>query len=134
MLSVPPQITPSDNPFGIFWSLYFLFFLKLRLLIALWYLLIIVLSVPHQITAFDNPFGIFWLLYCLFPPQITPSDYPFGIFWSLYCLFLLKLRLLITLWYLLVIVLSVPPQITASDRSLVSFGHCIVCSSSNYGF
>jgi hypothetical protein len=34
VLSVPHQITPSDNPFGIFWSLYFLFFLKLRLLIT----------------------------------------------------------------------------------------------------
>jgi uncharacterized membrane protein len=117
-----------------FWSLYCLFLLKLRLLIPLWYLLVIVLSVPPQITASDNSFGIFWSLYCLFllklrllitlwyllvivlsvPPQITPSDYPFGIFWSLYCLFLLKLRLLIT--------------------PLVSFGHCIVCSSSNYAF
>ena len=37
----------------------------------------------------------------------TSSDYPFGIFWSLYCLFS-DLRLLVT--------------------TLVSFGHCIVCS------
>jgi hypothetical protein len=94
----------SDYPFGICWSLYCLFF-DLRLLITplvsfghcivcsliyvfwlpLWYLLVIVLSV-------------LWF---------TSSVYPFGIFWSLYCLFF-DLRLLIT--------------------TLVSFGHCIVCS------
>ena len=43
----------------------------------------------------------------------TDSDYPFGIFWPLYCLFFFYLRILI-----------IP---------LVSFGHCVVCSSI-YGF
>ena len=96
--------TSSDYHFGIFWSLYCLFF-DLSLLITplvsfghcivcsliyvfwlpLWYLLVIVLSV-------------LWF---------KSSDYPFGIFWSLYCLFF-DLSLLIT--------------------PLVSFGHCIVCS------
>jgi predicted nucleic acid-binding Zn ribbon protein len=46
--------------------------------------------------------------------RFTASDYPFGIFWPLCCLFFFDLQLLITL--------------------LVSFGHCVVCSSSIYGF
>jgi hypothetical protein len=135
--------TSSDYSFGIFWSLYCLFF-DLRLLITplvscghfivcsliyvfwlpLWYLVVIVLSV-------------LWF---------TSSDYHFGIFWSLYCLFF-DLRLLITplvsvgycivcsliyvvwlpLWYLLVIALSVL-WFTSSDYPFVSFGHCLVCS------
>jgi hypothetical protein len=44
----------------------------------------------------------------------TASDYFFGIFWSLYCPYFVYLRLLIT--------------------SLVYFGHCIVRTSSIYGF
>jgi hypothetical protein len=76
--------TSSDYHFGIFWSLYCLFF-DLRLLITtlvsfghclvcsliyvfwlpLWYLLVIVLSVLW-FTSADYPFGIFWSLYCLF--------------------------------------------------------------------
>jgi hypothetical protein len=44
----------------------------------------------------------------------TASDYPFGIFWPLYCVFFFDLLLLIT--------------------PLVSFGHCIVCSSLIYCF
>jgi hypothetical protein len=47
-------------------------------------------------------------------PRYTASDYPFGIFWSLFCLFFFDLRLLVT--------------------PLVSFGHCIFCSSLIYGF
>ena len=51
------------------------------------------------------------------PPDfsgVTASVYLFGIMWPLYCLFFYDLRLLIT--------------------SLVSCGHCIVCSSTIYGF
>jgi hypothetical protein len=44
----------------------------------------------------------------------TASDYPFGIFWPLYCLYFFDLRLLIT--------------------PLVSFGHCIACTSLIYSF
>jgi hypothetical protein len=44
----------------------------------------------------------------------TDSDYLFGIFWPLCCLFIFDLQILIT--------------------SLVSFSHCVVCSSSIYGF
>ena len=135
-LSVLPRSTTSDYPFGIFWPLYCLSFLDLRLLITplvscdhcivcpssiydfwlpLWYLLAIVLSVL---------------------PRSTTSDYPFGIFWPLYCLSFLDLRLLIThlvfcghcivfpsssydfwlpFWYLVTIVLSVLPRFTTSD-------------------
>ena len=156
--------TISDYPFGIFWPLYCLYF-YLRFLITplvsfghcivctsiydfwlpLWYLLAIVLSVL-LFTISDYPFGIFWPLYCLYfylrfliTPLVsfghcivctsiydfwlplwyllaivlsvllfTISDYPFGIFWPLYCLYF-YLRFLIT--------------------PLVSFGHCIVCTS-----
>ena len=114
VLSVFHWFTASDFPFGIFWSLYCLSFIDLRLLISplvsfghcivclsliygfwfpLWYLLVIVLSVFHWITA---------------------SDFPFGIIWSLYCLSFIELRLLIS--------------------PLVSFGHCIVCLSLIYSF
>jgi hypothetical protein len=46
--------------------------------------------------------------------RFTDSDCPFGIFWPLYCLFFVDLLILIA--------------------SLVSFGHCIICSSSIYWF
>ena len=44
----------------------------------------------------------------------TDSDYLFGIFWPLCCLFIFDLQILIT--------------------SLVSFGHCVGCSSLTYRF
>ena len=61
----------------------------------------------------------FFFLFCAFsfghcigcPPS---SGYPFGIFWSLYCLSFFDIRFLIT--------------------PMVSFGHCVVCHSSTYGF
>jgi hypothetical protein len=106
--------------------------------------------------------------------RYTDSDYPFGIFWSLGCLFLFDIRILITtlvsvghcvfcspsiygfwlsLWYMLVIVLSVLLRYTDSNypfsfcwslcclffdiriliTPLVSVGHCVVCSPSIYG-
>jgi hypothetical protein len=46
--------------------------------------------------------------------RYTESDYPFGIFWPLCCLFFFDIRNPIT--------------------PVVSFGHCVVCSSSIYGF
>ena len=55
----------------------------------------------------DYPFGIFWSLCCLFF-DLRVADYPFGIFWPLCCLFFDQ-RMLIA--------------------PLVSFGHCVVCSS-----
>jgi hypothetical protein len=77
-------------------------------------------SFGHCIICHSSVYGYFWL--------------PFGIFWSLYCLSFFGLRLLITLWYLLDIALSVILRFAASDYPLVSFGHCIVCHSSVYGY
>jgi hypothetical protein len=155
VLSVLLRFTASDYPFGIFWPLCWLFFFDLRILITplvscghcivcssliygfwlpLWYLLAIVLSVLLRFTASDYPLVFlghcvvcsssiygFWLpLWYLLAIvlsvllRFTDSDYPFGILWPLYCLFFFDLRILIT--------------------PLVSFGHCIVCSSSIYGF
>jgi hypothetical protein len=114
VLSVSRLFTASDYFFGIFYPLYWPYFVYLRLLITpfvyfghcivctssiycfwllLWYILVIVLSVRRLFTA---------------------SDYFFGIFWSLYCPYFVYLRLLIT--------------------ALVYFGHCIVRTSSMYGF
>ena len=133
-LSVLRRFTDSDCPFVIFLPLYCLFFIDLLILIAplasfghcivcsssiywfwlpLWYLLAIVLSVLRR---------------------FIDSDCPFGIFWLLYCHFFVDLLILITLWYLLAIVFSVLRRFTDSDYPLVSFGHCIVCSSSIYWF
>ena len=102
--------TDSDCPFGIFWSLCCLIY---RFWLALWYLLVIVLSdIQIMITPLVS-FGdcVVWYTY---------SDCPFGIFWSLRCLIY---GFWLSLWYLLVIVLS---DIQILIGPLVSFGHCIV--------
>jgi hypothetical protein len=121
--------------------------------LPLWYLVTIVLSVLLWLTASDYLFGIFWPLYCLsfFDWQllITPLvSFGHCIVCSLIYSFWLPL------WYLLAIVLSFLPWFTASDylfgifwplcclsfldllliTPLVSFGHCIVCSSLIYSF
>jgi hypothetical protein len=118
----------------LFWPLYCLFFLDLRLLITLWYRLAIVESVLPRFTTSDYPLVFcghcivcpssiydFWLpLWYLVVivlsvlPRFMTSDYIFGILWPLYCLSFLDLRFLIT--------------------PLVSCGHCIVCPSSIYDF
>jgi hypothetical protein len=130
VLSVLLLFTASDYPFGIFWPLGCLFFFYLRHLITLWYLLATVLSVLLLFTASDYPLVSFG--HCVVCSSIYGIRLPFGIFWPLCCLFFFYLRHLITLWYLLVTVLSVL-LFTASDYPLVSFGHCVVCSSSIYG-
>ena len=114
VFSVLLRFTDSHYPFGIFWPLCFLFFLDLRILITLWYLFAIVLSVLLRFTDSHYPFGIFCPLCCLFFLDLRILIIPFGIFWSLCCLFFLDLRILIT--------------------PLVSFVHCVVCSSQIYGF
>ena len=121
VLSVPP-FTASDCPLISFDhcvicpSIYSFW-------LPLWYLLIIELSVP-PFTASDCPFGIFWSLcylslhlQLLIAPLISfdhcvirPSIYSFWL----------------PLWYILIIVLSVPP-FTASDCPLISFDHCVIC-------
>jgi hypothetical protein len=134
VLSVLLWFTSSDYPFSIFT------------------LLTIVLSVLLWFTSSDYPFSIFTLLTIVRrrkskkdrqyndqkcedtkgvirrrkskkdrqyngqkceDTKVTASDYLIGIFWPLYCLFFFDLWLLII--------------------SLVSFDHCIVCSSLIYG-
>jgi hypothetical protein len=80
---------------------------------SLFDLLAIVLSILLWFTATDYPFGIFWPLYCLyfFDLRILITSL---YHWPLYCLYFFHLQLLIT--------------------PLVSFGHCIACTSLIYGF
>jgi hypothetical protein len=154
-LSVLRLFTACDYSFGIFWSLYCPYVVYLRLLITPlvyfghcivltssiygflilhWYILVIVLSVLRLFMASDYSFGIFWSLYCPYVVYLrllitrlvyldvvlsvlrlfTASDYFFVIFCPLYCPYFVYLRLLIT--------------------PLVYFGHCIVRTSSIYGF
>ena len=155
VLSVFRRFTDSDYPFGIFWPLYFLFFVDLLILITP------LVSFGHWIVCSSSIY-LFWLPLCyLFTivlsvlHRFTDSDCPFGIFLPLYCLFFVDLLILITplvsfghcivcsssiywfglpLWYLLAIVLSFLRRFTDSDYPLVSFGHCIFCSSSIYWF
>jgi hypothetical protein len=59
---------------------------------------------------------------------------PLGIFCPLFFLSFIDLRLLITPWCLLSIVLSVLHWFTSSSYPLVSFIHCFVCPSLIYAF
>ena len=114
VLSVLRRFSDSDYPFGICWPLYCLFFVHLLILIAP------LVSFDHCIICSSSIYW-FWLplwnlltmALCLLR-RFTNSNYSFGIFWSLYCLFFVDLLILIA--------------------HLVSFGHCIVCSSSIYLF
>jgi hypothetical protein len=114
ILSVLHRVTASDYFFGIFWPLYCLSFIELRLLITS------LVSLGHYIVCPSSSYGFWFLLLYLLAiilsvlHQVTASDYFFCISWPLYCLSFIKLRLLIT--------------------SLVSLGHYIVCPSSCYGF
>jgi hypothetical protein len=114
VLPVLLWFTASDYPFGIFWSLHCLYFFDLRLLITP------LVSFGHCIACTSLIYGFWlplWYLLAIVLPVLlwfTASDYPFGIFWPLYCLYFFDLRILIT--------------------SLVSFGHCIACTSLIYGF
>ena len=125
-------------PFGILWTLCCLFFFDIRIVITpLWYLVAIALSVLLRYTDSDYP----PLVSCGHCVVCSSSIYglwlpPFGILWPLCCLFFFDIRILITpLWYLVAIVLSVLLRYTDSDYPpLVSCGHCVVCSSSIYGF
>ena len=110
--------------------------LLLAIVLSVLLLLAIVLSVLLRFTDSDYPFGIFrlilyfcfWPLCCLFIFDLP--DYPFGIFrlilyfffWPLCCLFFFDLRILIT------------PLVSSDLFCTFSFGHCVVCSSSIYGF
>ena len=83
----------------------------------------------------DCPFGIFklFLLLCMFCRSLFVLLYFF--FWPLCCLFFFDIRILIAP---LVSSSSSYSYVCFVDRCLsfctFSFGHCVVCSSSIYGF
>ena len=114
VLSVLLRFTDSHFPFGIFWPLCFLFFLDLRILITP------LVSFGHCVFCSSQIYGFSFPLWHLLAIvlsvllRFTDSHFLFGIFWPLCCLFFLDLRILIT--------------------PLVSFVHCVVCSSQIYGF
>ena len=120
-------------PLGVFCPLFFLSFIDLRFLITPWYLLSIVLSVLHWFTSSYYPLVSF--IHCFFCPSLIYAFLlPLGIFYPLFCLSFYELRLLITPWYLLSIVLSVLHWFTSSYYPLVSFVHCFFCPSLIYAF
>jgi hypothetical protein len=100
-------------PFGIIRPLCRLLFFDIQILITP------LVSCGHCVVSSYSLYG-FWLpLWYLLAIVLsvllryTDSDYPFGIFWPLCCQFFFDIRILIT--------------------RLVSFGHCVVSSSSIYG-
>jgi hypothetical protein len=114
MLSILLRYTDSDYPFGIIWPLCCQFFFEIQILITL------LVSVGHCVVRSSSIYG-FWLsLWYLLAIVLsvllryTDSDYPFGIFWPLCCQFFFDIKILIT--------------------PLVSCGHCVISSSSIYGF
>jgi hypothetical protein len=114
VLSVLRLFTASDYFFGIFWSLFCSYFVYLLLLITS------LVYFGHCIVRTSSIYCFWWLLWYILVIVLsvrrlfTAFDYSFGIFWSLYCPYFVYLLLLIT--------------------SLVYFGHCIVRTSSIYGF
>ena len=114
VMSVLPQFTTSDYPFGIMWPLYCLSFLVLRFLITPLVSCGLYIIFPSSISDFWLPLWyLMAIVFCVLP-RFTISDYPFGILWPLHCLSFLDLRLLIT--------------------PLVSCGRCIFGPSSIYDF
>jgi hypothetical protein len=114
VLSVLLRFTDSDCPYGIYWPLCCLSFFDLRILIAP------MVSIGHCVVCPSSIYG-FWLpLWYLLAIvlsvllRFTDSDCPYGIYWPLCCLSFFDLRILIA--------------------PMVSIGHCVVCSSSIYGF
>jgi hypothetical protein len=64
----------------------------------------------------------------------TDSNYTLGIFWPLCRLFFYDIQILITPWYLWPLCSLFFYDIQILITSLVSFGHCVVCSSMIYRF
>jgi hypothetical protein len=139
VLSVVRLFTASDYFFGIFWSLYWPYFVYLRFWLLLWYILVIILFVRRLFTASDYSFGIFsrcivrtssiygfWLLLWYILSIIlsvlrlfTASDNSFGIFWSLYCPYSVYLLLVI---YSLVIQWPIYTKSVIRSRKYTKYG------------
>jgi hypothetical protein len=114
VLSVLLRFTASDYHLGIFWSLCCLSFFGLQLLITTWVSFGHCVVCPSSVYSFWLQLGYLLVIVLSVLLRFTASDHHLGIFWSLCCLSFFGLRLLITTW--------------------VSFGHCVVCPSSVYGF
>ena len=114
VLSVLLWYTDSDYLFGIFWPLCFLSFFDLQILITP------LVSFGHCVVWTSSIYRFWlhlWYLLAIVLSDLlrfTDSDYIFGVFWPLCCLTVFDLQILVT--------------------SLVSFGHCVVCSSLRYWF
>ena len=114
VLSDRLRFTDSDYTFGIFWPLCCLTFFDLQILITP------LVSFGHCVvwpsSIYRSWLHLWYLLAIVLSVllRITDSDYLFGIFWPLCCLTFFDLQILIT--------------------PLVSFGHCVVCSSLRYWF
>ena len=114
VLSVLLLYTDSDYPFGIFWPSCCQFFFDILILITP------LVSFGHCVVSSSSIYGFrlhLWYLLAIVSSALlwfTDSDYPFGIFWPLCCQFFFDIQILIT--------------------PLVSFGHCVVSSSSIYRF
>ena len=114
VLSDRLRFTDSYYTFGIFWPLCCLTFFDLQILITP------LVSFGHCVVCpssiYRSWLPLWYLLTIVLSVllRITDSDYLFGIFWPLCCLTFFDLQILIT--------------------PLVSFGHCVVCSSFRYWF
>jgi hypothetical protein len=114
VLSVLLRYTDSNYPFGIFWPLCCQFFFDILILITP------LVSCGHCVVSSSSIYRFWlplWYLVAIVLSVLlryTDSDYPFGILWPLWCQFFFDIQILIT--------------------PLVSFGHCVVSSSSIYGF
>ena len=108
------RFSDSDYLFGIFWPLCCLTFFDLQILITP------LVSFCHCVVCPSSIYRFWLLLWYLLAIvlsdllRFTDSDYSFGIFWPLCCLTFFHLQIRIT--------------------PLVSFGHCVVWSSSIYRF
>ena len=114
----------------LFWALYCMSFLQLRLLATLLLSILgIVLYVIPPFTTSCYPFIIYFGHCIVCHSSIYDFLLPFCyLFWALYCMSFLQLRLLATLLLsILGIVLYVIPPITTSFYPfIIYFGHCIV--------
>jgi predicted nucleic acid-binding Zn ribbon protein len=114
VLSVLLQCMPSDYLIGICWPLYRLSYFNVCLLITPLLYVGHCIVCPTSMYAFWLPHWYLLAIVSSVLLQCMSSDYHIGICWPLYRLSYFNVCLLIT--------------------TLVSFGHCIVCSTSMYAF
>jgi hypothetical protein len=117
ILSALLWYTDSDYPFGIFKTLYCLLFFDIRIMIMSWrYKGVIRIRISKK----NRQHNVWRYQRGNQNPYIICSSSIYGS-WS-------------PLWYLEDIVMSVLLRYMDSDHPVVSSRHCVVCSSSNYGW